>query len=499
MGVLPQGVDEAASFWSRVRRGAACWTWDASLDAEGYGAVWWQGRRNRAHRVAWILTNGEVPPRCRVRQICGNRTCCRPEHLELREPGRSNDPVRRALSVRRQHRTAIAGKGHVERRGPNNWRLAVYRGRDRTTGRRRYERRAFHGTQDEAQVALARFIVELADANYELEPGNLTFGDVLDLWYEHVQPDLEPTTAETYRHELGYVPERLRALPLKRLSTEHLEELYLQLRTSGRRRDSRGLSQKFVRSIHQRVDTALRFAKRRRWIMVNPAAEVEFANARKSDRRRPTPAPLADVQSVLRRAEDTHGLAFAVYLRVSAAAGGRRGELHGLRWTGVDWRRGRVRLADNIVRAGPAGWTVKRSPKDDEPRLVALGPATMGMLRRLLLQAETAAANFSTKLDKDAFVFSDAPDGSRPWVPTTTWLRYKRLCEECGVEATRLHDLRAMMSTELIEHGMPVSVVSARLGHAQNSTTAMTLDVYTGRNPELDQSAGELMDRLLDG
>jgi integrase len=55
------------------------------------------------------------------------------------------------------------------------------------------------------------------------------------------------------------------------------------------------------------------------------------------------------------------------------------------------------------------------------------------------------------------------------------------------------------MSTQLIEHGMPVPVVSARLGHSQNSTTAMTLDVYTGRNPELDRRAGELMDDLLDG
>jgi hypothetical protein len=37
-----------------------------------------------------------------------------------------------------------------------------------------------------------------------------------------------------------------------------------------------------------------------------------------------------------------------------------------------------------------------------------------------------------------------------------------------------------------------------RLGHAENSTTAMTLDVYTGRSPELDRQAGELMDQLLD-
>jgi hypothetical protein len=70
-------------------------------------------------------------------------------------------------------------------------------------GRCRYERRLFHGRKEEAQVALARFIVELADANFELDPTKLTFGDVLDLWYEHAQPDLELTTAETHRHELG--------------------------------------------------------------------------------------------------------------------------------------------------------------------------------------------------------------------------------------------------------------------------------------------------------
>jgi integrase len=142
---------------------------------------------------------------------------------------------------------------------------------------------------------------------------------------------------------------------------------------------------------------------------------------------------------------------------------------------------------DNVVRAGRAGWIIKSAPKDDEPRLVALGPVTMSMLRELRSLAETRATESGARLRKDAFVFSDLTDGSEPWVPSTMWLRYKRLCEECGIAATRLHDLRAMMSTELIERGVPVPAVSARLGHAQNSTTAMTLDVYTGRNPALDR------------
>ena len=82
----------------------------------------------------------------------------------------------------------------------------------------------------------------------------------------------------------------------------------------------------------------------------------------------------------------------------------------------------------------------------------------------------------------------------------TTTLRFQRLCITAGLpETTRLHDLRSMMRTELLKRGTPLQAVSARPGHAYNSSTFITLDVYTRRNPELDRAAGELMDGLLDG
>jgi integrase len=112
---------------------------------------------------------------------------------------------------------------------------------------------------------------------------------------------------------------------------------------------------------------------------------------------------------------------------------------------------------------------------------------------------ETAVACGIVLPDR-AFVFSDEPDGSRHWTPVTTTRRFQRVCAKAGLpETTRPHDLRSMMSTELLERGTPLQAVSARLGHAYNSSTFITLDVYTGRNPELYRAAGELMDALLDG
>jgi hypothetical protein len=73
-------------FWRRVdRRGGsdACWPWRKSLDRDGYGQVavgLGVGRIKRAHRIAYELTHGAVPPLLDHFK-CYNRKCCNPEHL----------------------------------------------------------------------------------------------------------------------------------------------------------------------------------------------------------------------------------------------------------------------------------------------------------------------------------------------------------------------------------------------------------------------------------
>jgi len=63
-----------------------CWLWQAGKDGSGYGCFWLNEKLMKAHRIAWELENGSIPEDKVVSHICGNRDCCNPTHLILREP-----------------------------------------------------------------------------------------------------------------------------------------------------------------------------------------------------------------------------------------------------------------------------------------------------------------------------------------------------------------------------------------------------------------------------
>lgn len=69
---------DLARFWSKVDKAGDCWEWTAAKRSSGYGAFW-LGEMQSAHRVAYRLTHGELPPV--VRHTCDNPACVRPDHL----------------------------------------------------------------------------------------------------------------------------------------------------------------------------------------------------------------------------------------------------------------------------------------------------------------------------------------------------------------------------------------------------------------------------------
>jgi len=95
---LQGGHIDLAAYWARIEKTPTCWIWHGAAHdrREGYGTVAVtvtspRGRATRyelAHRIAWELANGPIPPGLFILHACSNKPCVNPEHLR---PGSAQD------------------------------------------------------------------------------------------------------------------------------------------------------------------------------------------------------------------------------------------------------------------------------------------------------------------------------------------------------------------------------------------------------------------------
>jgi len=89
-------------FWAKVLKTDTCWLW-TGRKAGGYGRTGTQRTLGTAsaHRVAWILTFGEIQDGLRVLHKCDNPPCVNPDHLFL---GTDSDNMADKCKKQRQAR-----------------------------------------------------------------------------------------------------------------------------------------------------------------------------------------------------------------------------------------------------------------------------------------------------------------------------------------------------------------------------------------------------------
>ncbi len=165
-----------------------------------------------------------------------------------------------------------------------------------------------------------------------------------------------------------------------------------------------------------------------------------------------------------------------IIIVLALGTGLRCGEIFGLEKANIDFEAKTLRVVKTVVTTDK-GILVQDSGKTKAAkRTVPLPDFVVYALRRYMLWCKAQGMRFGYKYEASPWLLSN-PEGNPRSPSSFSAHQYKECLARAGLgHNIRLHDLRHTHATWLLEAGVPVKVVSERLGH---SSIRITLDIYS--------------------
>jgi len=158
----------------------------------------------------------------------------------------------------------------------------------------------------------------------------------------------------------------------------------------------------------------------------------------------------------------------------------------------IDWERKTLQVQRQALRHKGGGYEFTKPKSKSGIRTIILGDKMLEILREHKTdqweRRKRAGENW-VELD---LIFPSRI--GTPVVSSNLRRSFRKLLAESGLPKIRFHDLRHTAASLMLNYGIPVIIVSRRLGHAKPS---ITLDVYGHLIPSKQEEAAALMDELL--
>jgi integrase len=387
-------------------------------------------------------------------------------------------------------------QGHIHKRVRKDkngkegtlWYVVVDVGID-CNGQRRQKWHGGFRTRKEAEVARAKLVDHLHSGAY-ITPGRTTLGDwVNESWLPMTATRVKPTTLHSYRRNLEiHVLPTLGSKLLQQLTPTMLNTLYAAL-ASSQGSERGGLSAKTISYIHTIVHKVLADAVDADLIARNVA---DRAKPPRPDRRAMAGIQSWDSDELRAFLEHVAGSRLDAIWRLAAMTGMRRGEVLGLRWSDLDLDAARLSVRQALVAVGYD--VITSTPKSHNARVIDLDAETVRKLRRHRREQNDERTEWGADYhDQDLVV---AKENGAPIHPHTFSQSFKRIINRAGLRTIRLHDLRHTHASLALKTGVPVKVVSERLGH---ESPAFTLKQYAHVLPGMQAEAARSVAALVAG
>jgi integrase len=307
--------------------------------------------------------------------------------------------------------------------------------------------------------------------------------DFLEEWLVSIKSKVKPHTLYQYdmtihKHALPYIGK----FAMKDLRADHIQKLY-------DKEIEIGTGKHTVEIMHRILHKAFKHALILRIIPYNPTEGVLVPKPEEKEMK------FYDEIQANQFLLAVKGTRNEVLYHLVLSTGMRESEVLALKWSDLDWKNKTISIKRQLVQAPSEKKGYFGSLKTSSAnRTISLGDHTIQKLREHLNAQTRERKKGLTKgrwTDYD-MIFPSLV--GTPMHQINMYESFKRAIRQSGLPIIRFHDLRHTAASLMLNHGVPVLIVSKRLGHAKVS---ITLDTYGHLIPQMQEGVGQLMDDLI--
>jgi len=317
-------------------------------------------------------------------------------------------------------------------------------------------------------------------------------------------------TDRTYKIILNkWILPELGDIKLRSIEESDLEKLYDKMRKSINPQTNKPLSETYITHCHKLIKSIYNYAKKKKWILSNPADYViEAPKGKSKEREYYSYEEMEDMFPFLEKAQ----LRLKVAIHILFNSGLRRGELIGLKWKDIEQKRTptiknnrRILETTTIFNINKEVIVIQKEWLNDKNflskyeiievisnTLVAIKPKTDKSIRKVIMEnqfynllqeyKQYQINNGFNPKDTD-YIFRSL-NNINVWNPNDLTREWNNFIKVNNLKKITIHDIRHSHATHLLSLGIPAQDVARRLGHSEPTTT---LRIYTHSNLTQDK------------